>query len=55
MDDLLDIVGFGRALTLFVAVILSIAALATAPGPRDGQDRAAEARRSALATAERLR
>jgi hypothetical protein len=31
MDDLLDVLGFGRALTLVVALILSIAALATGP------------------------
>ena len=54
MDDLLEVLGFGRALTLLVAVMVSIAALATAP-PRGDQDRAAEALRGAVATAARLR
>jgi hypothetical protein len=54
-DDLLELFGFGRALMLLVALVISLAALATAPGPTGAQDRAADALRSAAPTAARLR
>jgi hypothetical protein len=55
MDDFFEMFGFGRALMLLVAIIVSIGALAAAPEARTDQGRAAEAPRGAAATAARLR